>query len=43
VIATILDLGRLDAGKVQLNIEAVPLAVLLRDALAAIEPLTRSP
>jgi signal transduction histidine kinase len=42
LVDDLLDLGRLDAGKVQLTMEDVPLATLLRETLAALEPQARA-
>jgi signal transduction histidine kinase len=41
LVDDLLDLGRLDAGKVQLNIEAVALPALLHDVLTSLEPQVR--
>jgi signal transduction histidine kinase len=42
LVDDLLDLGRLDAGKVQLTMEEVPLPALLRDTLASLEPQARA-
>jgi signal transduction histidine kinase len=42
LVDDLLDLGRLDAGKVQLTIEEVSLPALLYDALASLEPQARA-
>lgn len=42
LVDDLLDLGRLDAGKMQINIEAVALPVLLHDVLTSLEPQVRA-
>jgi signal transduction histidine kinase len=42
LVDDLLDLGRLDAGKMRLTMEEVPLPALVRDALTALEPQARS-
>jgi signal transduction histidine kinase len=42
LVDDLLDLGRLDAGKMRLAMEEVPLPALVRDALTAVEPQARA-
>lgn len=42
LVDDLLDLGRLDAGKVQLTMEEVALAALVRDTLTSLEPQARA-
>jgi PAS domain S-box-containing protein len=42
LVDDLLDLGRLDAGRVQLTLEEVPLRALLHDTLASLEPQARA-